>query len=336
MGVCRDPARITYGNRADDLHAASSRSVGAPPAPIRGLMMANQTAIEALNPEPFGTFRPSWLWRLMIGRSDLGKPAKTARSGVQHLRSRLKRHCPVFDIVHEGVKLRLYPAENLCDRKLVLNGTHSVHEEIETAAPYLSRATVLVDIGANIGLYTLFARKLMPASARIVAFEPHPRTVRKLRQNLDLNGADNVTAINAAVGARNETLSLFISSPTNAGRNTMLQTSDDPGEAPAVEVPVRPLLDVLHEQGVDHIDVLKIDVEGFEAEALAPFFDTADPGLLPGYIMIEVKSRDQWQVDLIQKIKSLGYDIAYETEDDMHFVRRDSGAPNTLTASRER
>jgi FkbM family methyltransferase len=282
-------------------------------------------AIAPLNPEPFGTFRLSWLWRARFGRRDLGQPAQISPSRAQRLRSLFQKKRPVFDVTHDGLDLRLYPAENLCDRKLAIFGTHPVHEDISLAAAALTKARVFVDIGANIGLYSLMARKLMPPDSRLVVFEPDPRTVRKLRQNLDFNHADNVTVINAAVGARNEVLTLYNASPKNFGRNSLKEPATDGQETRGTEVQVRPLHEALTECDVEHVDVLKIDVEGFEAEALAPFLETAPDSLLPHYIMIEVKSRAEWRIDLLAQFRARGYHTVHETEDDMHLVRRSDG-----------
>lgn len=298
-------------------------------------MPGTSSDIQPLDPRPFGAYRPSWLWRRRIGRQDIGVPAEVPEERVQRLRSLFQRKRPIFDITHGGVNLRLYPAENLCDRKFSIFGTHPVFDDIALARETLSRAHTVVDIGGNVGLYTLFARREMPADSRILVLEPDPRTVRKLRQNLDFNAADNVTLINVAVGARNETLTLYNASTKNVGRNTLKAHLAEEAEGRGVEVAVRPLIEVLAEQGIDRIDVLKIDVEGFEDQALGPFLETAPRSLLPGYIMIEVKSAPHWGVDLVERLLNLDYMIVHQTEDDMHFARASGGAfetPNSVTA----
>lgn len=286
-----------------------------------------QAPIPPLNAEPFGHFLPGLLWQMLMGRRDLSAPAKPAsRAWINRCRRWLRRWKPVFDITHDGVKLRLYPAENVCDRKLTLSGTHPVHEEFDIASAHLTKARTLVDIGANVGIYSLLARRRMAADARIVAFEPDPRTVRKLRQNLDFNTADNVTVINAAVGSRDEVLTLYSALPNNVGRNTLQKGVTEGRDAPSVQVQVRPLLDVLNEQGVEQIDVMKIDVEAFEAEALGPFFDSAPRSLWPRYLMIEITLQRFWSQDLVARFRDMGYSVAYETDADMHFVLPDSMA----------
>jgi hypothetical protein len=79
----------------------------------------------------------------------------------------------------------------------------------------------------------------------------------------------------------------------------------------------------LAKEGVGHIDVMKIDVEGFEAEVLAPFLEHAPDALLPKYIMIEIVARANWKTDVIAMCHARGYHTVYETSDDMHLQRPD-------------
>jgi FkbM family methyltransferase len=75
------------------------------------------------------------------------------------------------------------------------------------------------------------------------------------------------------------------------------------------EVPVRPLLDVLAENDVTEIDLLKIDVEGFEDRALMPFFRKADRGLWPRALLIEHINASLWAEDVLGFMITNGYSI---------------------------
>ncbi len=76
-----------------------------------------------------------------------------------------------------------------------------------------------------------------------------------------------------------------------------------------VEVRVRKLIDVLTEEGVSCIDILKIDVEGYEDRVLQPFFAEASATLLPKHMIIEHLSRGAWKDDCIDTAAKLGYKI---------------------------
>ena len=290
------------------------------------------TTTDTPNAPPFGTFGPSLWTRARVGRMDLGQKANVSDRRFRRLRRWLRRSRPTLDITHRGLNLRLYPGENVCDLKLVVYGDHPAHAELGRAAEVLKTARVYVDVGANIGIYCLIARSLMPARARLVAFEPDPVTHGKLCQNLAFNGADNVTVINAAVGAREETLTLYMATKNNVGRNTLKPELGGGGKG--VSVPVRPLATMLAEEGVTAIDLMKVDVEGFEAEALAPFFDTAPESLWPTYLMLEVVAKAHWNTDLLGLLASCDYDCVFETPDDMHFRRNPASGSHSPESER--
>jgi FkbM family methyltransferase len=117
---------------------------------------------------------------------------------------------------------------------------------------------LFIDIGANVGVYTVLAGAAVGASC--IAFEPLPVTFARLLDNVRLNdlGA-RVTCHNCALGR----------APGSASMTTHLDSMNhvaDAGEEGAITVPVRRLDDVVDD---DRPRVVKIDVEGFEPEVLA-------------------------------------------------------------------
>ena len=111
-----------------------------------------------------------------------------------------------------------------------------------------------VDVGANVGANTLAAAALVGANGTVVAVEPHPRTAQFLRRNIDLNGFGNIATYQCAVGER----------PAVARLTD--RDSDDLNEIAAeggIEVQLATLDDLLAEHP-GTIDLLKIDVEGYE------------------------------------------------------------------------
>jgi FkbM family methyltransferase len=136
--------------------------------------------------------------------------------------------------------------------------------------------SVFVDVGANIGLFTLLAARCASPGGRVLAFEPHPDARARMQHLLTLNGLTNlVTVSNAALSDRSGPAApLFLAS------DSVLSTLD-PSVAPmkdeyafrtSVDVPVSSLDDWLAASGPawtdTPIDVIKIDVEGTEARVL--------------------------------------------------------------------
>jgi FkbM family methyltransferase len=121
-------------------------------------------------------------------------------------------------------------------------------------------ATVL-EAGAHIGYVTLQAARAVGPSGRVIAFEPNPRTLPVLRRNLEANGlADRVEIVELALGSAPGRASFFL---TPAGDESSLHGRAASGDVVEVEV------DAADAQlGEAAVDVVKLDVEGGEVEAL--------------------------------------------------------------------
>lgn len=121
----------------------------------------------------------------------------------------------------------------------------------------------IVDIGANIGAFTLDCAYRYPA-VRIEAYEPNPLVFRTLRKNIDANGlAGRVRLHNEAVGATRGTLRLWTSAG-NIAATAYPSSRDKTG--PAIDVPQTDLATVVERAGT--VGLLKIDAEGAEADIL--------------------------------------------------------------------
>ncbi|MEL7274129.1 MAG: FkbM family methyltransferase [Pseudomonadota bacterium] len=260
----------------------------------------------------FGTHRPGFFQRLVWQLSD-------HRRLSQGLRQKLRKHFarPVagpFDITHDGMKFRLYPAENYCDR--VLFGRDDLPERVEHEAlvPLIAADTCFVDIGANVGSYTLFVGRRAGPQAKLVALEPHPRTHAKLLYNLRANGLPTAHVFNGGAGPERAQMDLWSDGGSNIGHTSMLKEGTANPVA-SVSVPVVPLMDLLAGFQIDRIDILKIDIEGFEDRALMPFFDAAPEALLPKHVLIEVAHAHLWKADLMGRLDELGYQEVFWTEE---------------------
>jgi FkbM family methyltransferase len=134
------------------------------------------------------------------------------------------------------------------------------------ATAHLSRDAVCFDVGANIGLTALTLAAHCP-DGHVFAFEPSPTNFEHLRRNIDANGLHNVTAIQAAVGDRLDTVQFNVAS---VGSNCTVARSDtnyDP--ARLVPVDLITLDDWISRQRMSRLDLIKVDVEGYEENVLA-------------------------------------------------------------------
>jgi FkbM family methyltransferase len=133
----------------------------------------------------------------------------------------------------------------------------------------LSTDSVVLDIGAYIGQYTLLAAKYSPAG-RVIALEPHPESYQRLLANIALNRLGNVQALNLAAGQRAERVPLLLSDQPFNSRLLPTSRSDD-GMA---DVEVVPVDQIVREAVLPRVDVMKIDVEGAEGPVLRGAYET--------------------------------------------------------------
>jgi FkbM family methyltransferase len=137
----------------------------------------------------------------------------------------------------------------------------------------LGEGDVVVDVGANIGFFTVLASILVGPTGRVVAFEPSAENVERLRANLAYNDCKNVTVIEKAVANQVGEVELFINSG-NSGGNALWDIGEWPGYTEENGIPVSvavpaTTLDAEWEQlRLPAPKLIKIDVEGADQRVL--------------------------------------------------------------------
>lgn len=130
----------------------------------------------------------------------------------------------------------------------------------------LGSADLMVDIGANMGWYSLLVSRLSRGRCQVFAFEPDPENFARLQHNLALNDIRQVTAFNLAVGESAATLQLHRYGKGNAGRHSLVDLHA--GETIPVEVVSLDALWAAQALPTGPIRLLKMDIEGYEVFAL--------------------------------------------------------------------
>jgi FkbM family methyltransferase len=159
----------------------------------------------------------------------------------------------------QGHRMVLDPNDSL------LLSVREVYEPVETAffQRHVEPGHTVVDVGANIGYYTLLFARAVGASGRVYAFEPEPNNFAILRTNVEGNGYRNVVLENAAVSDSSGTLDLFVNE-TNLGDHQAY----DAGEGRKRVIVRSVSLDDYFADLAERIDFVKMDIQGFEAAAL--------------------------------------------------------------------
>ena len=142
--------------------------------------------------------------------------------------------------------------------------------EEESCSYWLDRvkqAAVAFDVGANVGLYSLLAASANP-QCRVYAFEPTPALYKRFRANLDLNSFRNVILEEAAVGARSESGFLHWCTGQDNSNEDMNYVKSHAEAATYTVVVTVSVDDYCSQKEIDRINVLKLDIEGGEYDAL--------------------------------------------------------------------
>lgn len=142
----------------------------------------------------------------------------------------------------------------------------------EVLASFLPRDAVVLDVGANIGTFTLPLAVQVDRGA-VHGFEPASATADRLRRNIDLNGLDNIVVNQCAASDHPGTLSIWVPGTRWKGRlyNTGMTSPyvgrNRPGWREEVVSCIR-LDDYAARHGLRRVDAMKMDVEGGELDAL--------------------------------------------------------------------
>ncbi|WP_406346326.1 amino acid adenylation domain-containing protein [Streptomyces sp. NBC_00648] len=226
--------------------------------------------------------------------------------------------------------------------------TDFVYEEIFTNLEYLRNGITIrdgdtiVDVGANIGMFTLFAGTRCPG-ARILAFEPIPPVFDSLRRNVELHGLNaQVFACGLAAEAKEETFTFYrhntvISSSvttaeqahemvrsylrnqeeltedgTVAGDELVAELVDARLDSERFTCQLRTFSEIVAEQGLDRIDLLKIDVENAEYEVLKGIHWRDWPRIRQ--LVVELHDVDGQLEKVETMLRALGYRVVSEQD----------------------
>ena len=263
---------------------------------------------------PFLTFKPNSVQEFLI---ELSRRNSTKRFGklIASIARRITafNSTQPFDVETWGVKMRLDPRRNVAEKRLLFAPSRFDIKEREYLAAHLTTGDVFIDVGANIGGYSLWAAKFVGASGKVLALEPQPKVLERLRANVAFNPDLPIKIIPMAAGERPAKMRMSINA-SNDGEGSLARLDQSGGY---IEVDVLPLIDILAANNIVRVAALKIDVEGFEEMVLLPFFANAAPSLWPKMIILE-RGDGEWKTDLKGHLLELGYRIKDTTR--MNYV----------------
>lgn len=188
----------------------------------------------------------------------------------------------IIKLIHNFSKVHLRPKfvkvqghKMFLDRRDFTIASHlldsGAHEPLgtEIVKREIKRGDVVLDIGANIGYYTLIFAKLVGEEGKIFAFEPDPDNFALLNKNIKENKFENVVLINKAVSDNNGKTKLYLSEDNKGDHR--IYNSGDSRESITVETVC---LDDFLKDYKDKIDFIKMDIQGAEGIALRGMVNT--------------------------------------------------------------
>jgi FkbM family methyltransferase len=168
--------------------------------------------------------------------------------------------------------IRLFPDSYLS--YLILRGNFELAER-KFVRSILKEGDVFIDIGANIGLFSVLAATKVGHSGKVLAFEPTPKTFSRLQENIRLNNLQNtIKAYEIAIGQTSTNLSMQISSSQFDAWNTLGTPSVDSAfeKITVIVEPFSYTLNQLSSAEKDRLKLVKIDVEGYEKTVFQAIF----------------------------------------------------------------
>jgi FkbM family methyltransferase len=182
----------------------------------------------------------------------------------------------------------------------VLNEAAMMNPYLKSGFVALPRDGVVMDVGANMGDFTMMAAAMCPG-ARVYAIEPMAEYITALERNRSLNRLTNVEIIKVALGGHEGEIDLSI-----AGA---MSSSQFNGDAATERVRLTTLPQLMFDQGIESIDLLKMDCEGSEWEIL-PAAREVFPRIRQ--ICMEFHPARGWTAEkLTALLRESGYEVRY-------------------------
>uniref|UniRef100_A0A7C1G9D5 FkbM family methyltransferase n=1 Tax=Thermofilum adornatum TaxID=1365176 RepID=A0A7C1G9D5_9CREN len=197
---------------------------------------------------------------------------------------------------------------------------HYVRAEYLRNHEYVPRkGWIILDIGAHVGLYSIWASRKVGERGFVVAFEPNPLSYRWLVSNIELNKVSNIKALPFALGDKLEKKTLYVAEK-NVGVSSLIKNhvlhnpsgKDTIFSSHVVQVLT---LDYLLEKSpriigkpLQLVDLAKIDVEGYEMNVLRGAKKVLEEGLIKRFI-IEVHKDQVGTEDIVNYLSTYGYKV---------------------------
>jgi FkbM family methyltransferase len=175
--------------------------------------------------------------------------------------------------IHDSGKFKIALDKNDKDVSEQLKNSGHYEDELMTVRifkKYLKSGMTVLDLGANIGYYTMLARSIVGPKGKVFAFEPSPSSIKLIKASIKENSFANVIAVETAVSNKTGKAKLYLS-PLYISEHSLLDYHYSSGRSSEKSINVKTItIDDYFEKNVGNfkIDFIKMDIEGSESRAL--------------------------------------------------------------------
>lgn len=165
--------------------------------------------------------------------------------------------------------------------------------------------SVFLDVGANTGTHSLFMSQLVET---VHAIEPFPPILARLRHNIEINRLKNVVVHPVGFGKEKGSLPFFTPPDTNlamgsfSGEFSKMWRGDGRDSPPTLQLPIEIGDQYLRQQGIQRVDICKIDIEGYEKFALQGLAETLRA--YRPYVLMELNTTNPEGFHSLQELES--------------------------------
>ena len=216
-----------------------------------------------------------------------------------------------------GVKIYLFPDSEL-SRLIYLDRFEKSEQSF--IKRFLTKGDVFVDVGSNIGLFSLIASKIVGKSGHVYAFEPCIKTYERLKKNIGLAHSRNISSFSIALSDEEKSLSLRVSNDGFDAWNSFVDPSVKSSFEDETVQTIRWDEFARRHSLLSKVTMMKIDVEGWEMQVLRGAKDTLSKPCAP---LLQVEFTEQnchangyGCRDLYHALSSFGYQLfTYNSEE---------------------
>lgn len=179
---------------------------------------------------------------------------------------------------------------------------------------------IVFDVGTNVGETLLNFGKLVGTGGFVYGFEPDGLNFSKVQKNIGINALDNVHVFNVGLSETSAKVKLYRVDPHNLGMNRILNEEEAAKFDDFSVIETRTLDSVVAENNIEQVDVIKIDIEGYEMHALRGAMDTLkkfQPKLFIEVGYSRLISNGTSPTEMVGLLNGLGYTIRHADTDEV-------------------